>query len=1031
MATIDNLSIEISGSADRLVTALDRLEGVLGRLSASAERVHNATQNARDGIQDMTDAAVDAGEVTEQAGEQTGEFARAAEHTGDTARNGASRIAGFWQALRNVGRFAGTAFRAVSFLPRYFGRELTGNIRQSVQGLGTFLASIKRIAMYRLIRTALKEIAKGISEGFKHLYNWSKTADRTFANSMNSIATAAQYMGNSIAAMASPLVNAISPAIDFIADKFVDLFNLINQIIARLSGATSYTAAKKVAAQWDDASKKASGSAKKAADEIKRTILGFDEINKLNDPNKNGGSGGGGSGSGSSGAGMFETRTIDSAVSSFADQLKAAFDASDWQGLGELLGGKVNEIVDSIDFAGTGQKVGYYINAWFSTKYWTLETINFTNIGSKIAEFLNNMIGQIDFNVLGRLMVQKMAIIGDLVIGFFTDFDWGQAAGKLSDFVNGLYEQLTEWFQKYDWSSIGSTLYDKIKDAITNFDFNGTVSNFFTFLGQAAKALIGTGFGFISSLWKDIAAYWEKNIKASTFTETVHNILDAIGQGFSNIGEWVYKNIIHPFVAALTGNDKWDTDLLKFGAAMFDKVKEGWDKVVKLAGNVLQFFVDVKNDVTQWWKNVQTWWLGKKLQVADFVTNVKNEVSTWWNNVVTWWSGKVGKVAEFVTNVKNDVATWWKNVTTWWNGKVGKVQEFITGVKNDVRTWWSNLNTWWNGKVGKVQEFVTNVKNDVRQWWSNVNTWWNGKVGKVQEFTTAVKNEVRSWWGNLNTWWNGKVGKVKEFTTAVKNDVSQWWNNVNTWWNGKVGKAKEFTTAVKNDARTWWSKLNTWWNGKVGKVKEFTTNVANKAKSWWSDVKNWWDIATRGKNVGITATITSTAKKLWEKLQSAWNDIKAAFKIDIKFPKIKLEFVDAGVTSGLFAGIKKPQLSVSWNAKGGIMDDPTLFGMIGNTLQVGGEAGKEALLPLENNTQWMDAVAKNVWSYKMPDAQTSYENMTDIDLSELLSLLRQQNEYLRSINGKDYNVEVSTSSINKAQQRMNRRAGTTIVPVGT
>jgi hypothetical protein len=46
-------------------------------------------------------------------------------------------------------------------------------------------------------------------------------------------------------------------------------------------------------------------------------------------------------------------------------------------------------------------------------------------------------------------------------------------------------------------------------------------------------------------------------------------------------------------------------------------------------------------------------------------------------------------------------------------------------------------------------------------------------------------------------------------------------------------------------------------------------------------------------------------------------------------------------------------------------------------------------------------------------------------------LLRQQNEYLRQINDKDYNPEISTSSINKAQQRMNRRAGTTIVPVGT
>ena len=84
----------------------------------------------------------------------------------------------------------------------------------------------------------------------------------------------------------------------------------------------------------------------------------------------------------------------------------------------------MNELVDKIDFAGAGQKVGYYINAWFSTKYWTLETINFTNIGAKIAEFLNNAIAEIDFAIIGASLVQKLTIIGDLVIGFFTNFDF-------------------------------------------------------------------------------------------------------------------------------------------------------------------------------------------------------------------------------------------------------------------------------------------------------------------------------------------------------------------------------------------------------------------------------------------------------------------------------------------------------------------------------------------------------------------------------------------------------------------------------
>ena len=50
-----------------------------------------------------------------------------------------------------------------------------------------------------------------------------------------------------------------------------------------------------------------------------------------------------------------------------------------------LIGEKVNELVDGIDWAAAGSRVGYYVNALFSTAYWTLETVNFTNIGAGVA----------------------------------------------------------------------------------------------------------------------------------------------------------------------------------------------------------------------------------------------------------------------------------------------------------------------------------------------------------------------------------------------------------------------------------------------------------------------------------------------------------------------------------------------------------------------------------------------------------------------------------------------------------------------
>ena len=409
----------------------------------------------------------------------------------------------FWgleSALRPVIGSLGEIANGMIAIPKYFGGQLIGNIQHAVKGLTSFFNSIVRIAKYRMIRAALRMITQGINQGMKNLYAFSQAAGGTFAASMNQIATASQYMGNSFAAMAGPLVEALAPAIDFIVDKFVDMFNTISQIIARLTGASTYTAARKVASTWGGAAKSAGKSAKDAADEIKRSLMGFDEINKLNDIADSASGGGGGGGGGGGAGAMFEELPIDSEIASFADALKEAFLAGDWQELGTLLGNKVNELVDSIDWAGAGATVGYYINGWFSTQYWTLDTINFTNIGSKIAEFLNNAIAKIDFGIIGGLLVQKMTIIGDMAIGFFTDFDWGQAAEKLSDFVEGLFDEITKWLDKYDWAEIGATLAEKIFDFTTNFDTAGIADSVCSFLTSAINAGIALVTSFAINL---------------------------------------------------------------------------------------------------------------------------------------------------------------------------------------------------------------------------------------------------------------------------------------------------------------------------------------------------------------------------------------------------------------------------------------------------------------------------------------------------------------------------------------------------
>lgn len=144
-----------------------------------------------------------------------------------------------------------------------------------VSALSKVLNAVKRIAFYRAIRTAIKAVTSAAKEGLDHLYQYSKAANTDFAPAMDKISTSVLYLKNGLGSLVAPLMQAVAPAIDFIIDKFVDLINIINQVIALLSGKSTYTKAIKYTTEYKDAAKDAANAAKDFA-------LGFDELNVIN-----------------------------------------------------------------------------------------------------------------------------------------------------------------------------------------------------------------------------------------------------------------------------------------------------------------------------------------------------------------------------------------------------------------------------------------------------------------------------------------------------------------------------------------------------------------------------------------------------------------------------------------------------------------------------------------------------------------------------------------------------------------------------
>ncbi len=114
-----------------------------------------------------------------------------------------------------------------------------------------------------------------------------------------------------------------------------------------------------------------------------------------------------------------------------------------------------------------------------------------------------------------------------------------------------------------------------------------------------------------------------------------------------------------------------------------------------------------------------------------------------------------------------------------------------------------------------------------------------------------------------------------------------------------------------------------------------------------------------GKLVGALASIVTTVKKnLVEKLQSL-------LKFNWSLPKLKMPSITVKwknspawmAEAAKFLGMQGvPSFGVNWNAMGGVFDKPTVFSY-GGSLQGVGEAGAEAVVPLENNLGWLDKLA--------------------------------------------------------------------------
>ncbi|MFM0601861.1 phage tail tape measure protein [Streptococcus suis] len=350
-----------------------------------------------------------------------------------------------------------------------------------------------------------------------------------------------------------------------------------------------------------------------------------------------------------------------------------------------------------------------------------------------------------------------------------------------------------------------------------------------------------------------------------------------------------------------------------------------------------------------------------------------------WNNIYAFLSMIIQQISSFVMSV-------WGTLTTWWSEN----QQLILDAANTVWNAISTVITTVMTILGPlIQASWENIKLIITTAWDMIKIVVETAINVVLGIIKAVMQVITGDWAGswetikqvLSTVWEG----ITSLISIALNFIAQF---ISTAWTGIKNTISNVLSAISSVISTIWSAIqstissvlsaigstvSTIWNGISSTVSNILNGISNTVSSVWNGVKN---------------TISNAINGARDAVSNAINAIKNLFNFQIRWPHIPLPHFrvsgSANPLDWLKGGI--PRISIDWYAKGGILTKPTAFGVNGNSLMVGGEAGKEAVLPL--NEQTLGAIGRGI-------AKTMTSNLPTIHITITGNTVREETDLHR------------------------------------
>lgn len=556
------------------------------------------------------------------------------------------------------------------------------------------------------------------------------------------------------------------------------------------------------------------------------------------------------------------------------------------------------------------------------------------------------------------------------------------------DKTNELGDNLSEYAGKFSQAGYSASEYfqlldNGLKNGAYNLDkVNDAINEVTT---RLVDGTIGESIGSFSTKTQELFTSWQNG--GATQKQVIDSIVADIGN-CTNQQEALNLAALAFGTMAEDGNLKFITSLTSVGSTydsvkgsaqgMFDatttpmqqmesntrKLQQALvplgEKLAELANAILPPLVSVITTIGGWFERlpgpVQNFViiLGVLLAAFTALTPVIAAISVAMGAlnismlpIIAVIAAVAAAIAGIIAIIQN-----WGAITQWFGELWNTICTGIGAMVDSLKAWfsnlWTHLQSVWEGICNVVQTAVMLLGSIIQgaidiitlpfqMIWENckgiVSSVWEGIKSVVSSAIHAVSSTISSVMGAIknviSTVWNAISSKVSSVLNAIKTTVSTIFNAVksvaSSVWNGIKSVISSVVDGIK-------SKVSSVFNGVKSTVTSIFNGIKSTATSVWNGIKD--------AIIKPVEAAKNAVKGIIDKITGFFSGMK------LELPKIKLpHFKISGKLS--LSPPSVPHLSIDWYKEGGILTKPTVFGMNGSSLMAGGEAGKEAVLPLK------------------------------------------------------------------------------------